>query len=209
MYKNIAKPILDFIVASIAFIVLLPVFCILTILLFLISGRNPFFLQKRPGKEERIFKIIKFRTMSGTSDEFGELLPDAQRITRLGKFIRSVSLDEIPQLLNVIKGDMSLVGPRPLLPQYLEFYDEFQKKRHFVRPGITGYAQVNGRNAINWEKKLEFDIWYVENMNFVLDIKIIFLTLKKVISSEGVTAKDHASMPGFVEYIKEKRKSNL
>ncbi len=197
MYKNVVKPILDFFVATIAFLALMPIFSIVTILLFLTGKGNPFFLQKRPGKNERIFNIIKFRTMSNAKDKHGNLLPDAQRLTGIGKFIRSTSLDEIPQLLNVIKGDMSIVGPRPLLPEYLTLYNDFQKQRHLVRPGITGYAQVNGRNAISWEKKFELDIYYVKKISFVLDCTILIKTFAKVFSRSDINAADAVTTERF------------
>ncbi|MDT0556645.1 sugar transferase [Patiriisocius hiemis] len=197
MYRNFLKPLLDFFVAIVLFVILLPCFIVIVILLTIVQKTNPFFLQKRPGKHEKIFSIIKFKTMNNATDNKGDLLPDNERITGLGKFVRSTSLDEIPQLLNVIKGDMSIVGPRPLLPEYLPLYNEFQKKRHQVKPGITGYAQVNGRNAISWEKKFEFDIWYVNNQSFMLDFKILLLTLKKVFVRENITAKDHVTTTKF------------
>ncbi|MCD8194454.1 MAG: sugar transferase, partial [Tannerellaceae bacterium] len=156
-----------------------------------------FFLQKRPGKKGRIFKVIKFKTMTDAKDQEGNLLPDDKRITPLGKFIRSTSLDELPQLINVLKGDMSLIGPRPLLVQYLSLYNEQQKRRHEVKPGITGWAQVNGRNDISWQKKFELDVWYVDNISFLLDFKILFLTIKKVIVREGVTSATNVTMEPF------------
>ncbi len=209
MYRSFFKRFFDFILAFAACLVLSPIIVLLGIVLVGHHRGSPIIIQKRPGKNERIFKLIKFKTMNNAKDNFGNLLPDAQRLKSFGKFIRSTSFDEIPQLLNVIQGDMSLIGPRPLLPEYLPLYNNFQKQRHLVKPGITGWAQVNGRNAITWQKKFEFDVWYVKNVNFVLDIKILFLTLKKVVLLEGITAKDHVSMPSFQEYIEEKKKSNL
>ncbi|OEL11446.1 bacterial sugar transferase family protein [Cloacibacterium normanense] len=156
-----------------------------------------FFLQNRPGKNEKLFKIIKFRTMNNKKDIHGILLPDAQRLTFLGRFVRKTSMDEIPQLLNVLLGDMSLIGPRPLLPEYLPLYNEVQKKRHNVKPGITGWAQINGRNAVEWDKKFEFDVWYVENLSFLLDLQIMFLTLKKVLKLEGVNREGEATNIAF------------
>lgn len=197
MYKNVLKRILDFFIASVAFLLLLPVFIVISLLLFVVTFNTPFFLQKRPGKNERIFTIIKFKTMNDKRDKKGNLLPDSQRLTRVGKFIRTTSLDELPQLINVIKGDMSLVGPRPLLPEYLLLYNNFQKQRHNVKPGITGYAQVNGRNAIDWNKKFEYDVYYVNNINFVLDCKIILKTVKKVIYSEGISAEGSETIGRF------------
>lgn len=186
MYKNGVKSILDWFMALLMFIMVSPVFIILTILLTIANSGTPFFLQKRPGQHERLFTIIKFRTMSNKRDEFGQLLPDIQRLTRIGKCIRKSSLDEIPQLLNVIIGDMSFVGPRPLLPEYLPLYNDFQRMRHRVKPGITGWAQVNGRNAISWDEKFKLDIYYVENLNFELDLKILLKTIGKVITSEDI-----------------------
>ncbi|MCW0478041.1 sugar transferase [Riemerella anatipestifer] len=197
MYKNFFKRILDFSLALIGFIILFPVFIIVMILLTISNEGKPFFFQKRPGLNERIFSIIKFKTMNDKKDAQGNLLSDAERLTVVGKFVRKTSLDEIPQLLNVIKGDMSLIGPRPLLPQYLPLYNEEQKKRHNVRPGITGWAQVNGRNAISWQQKFEYDAWYVHNLSLSLDIKILFLTVKKVFVSEGISQEGQATMEPF------------
>ncbi|CEN39375.1 Uncharacterized sugar transferase EpsL [Capnocytophaga canimorsus] len=179
MYRFFIKPLLDFILALIGFLLLSPVFIIVTIGLFFANQGKPFFFQLRPGKDGEIFKIIKFKTMNDKKDEHGNLLPDACRLTKIGNFVRETSLDEIPQLLNVIKGDMSLIGPRPLLPSYLALYNDFQRRRNEVKPGITGWAQVNGRNSISWEKKFEYDVWYVDHISFILDFKILFLTIKK------------------------------
>ena len=154
-------------------------------------------MQKRPGKNEEIFKIIKFRTMNDKRDAHGNLLPDEERLTSIGKLVRKTSLDEIPQLINVLLGNMSLIGPRPLLPEYLPLYNDFQKKRHLIKPGITGWAQINGRNAVDWEKKFMFDVWYVENMSFLLDLQIMFLTLKKVLKLEGVNREGEATNIAF------------
>lgn len=197
MYKDIIKPLLDFLISLIGFIIISPVFTIVLILLAVANDGKPFFVQSRPGKSGRIFKIIKFRTMTDGRDENGNLLPDAQRLTEIGKFVRKTSLDEIPQLINVIKGDMSFVGPRPLLPEYLPIYSEEQKKRHNVRPGITGWAQVNGRNAISWKRKFEFDVWYVENISIWLDLKILFKTVQKVLVSEGINSENMATTEPF------------
>lgn len=161
------------------------------------NNRRPFFVQSRPGKGKKIFKIIKFKTMNDKRDGEGNLLPDAERLTFIGKLIRKTSLDEIPQLINVIKGDMSLVGPRPLLTQYLPLYNDTQKRRHEVRPGITGWAQVNGRNAISWKQKFEYDVWYVDHVSFALDLKILLLTIKKVFVSEGIAQKGQATAEPF------------
>jgi len=177
MYKNFIKPAIDFVLALVGFLFLSPVFVLVAIGLFFANDGKPFFFQLRPGKDGKIFKIIKFKTMTDKKDENGNLLPDADRLTKIGSFVRKTSLDEIPQLLNVIKGDMALVGPRPLLPQYLELYNDFQRRRNEVKPGITGWAQVNGRNSISWEKKFEYDVWYVDHVSFLLDIKILIMTV--------------------------------
>lgn len=197
MYKKYIKNIIDFIVALVGLITLFPILFIIFILLFLANNGKPFFFQVRPGKNEILFKIIKFRTMNDKRDSSGNLLPDEQRLTAIGNFVRKTSLDEIPQLLNVVKGDMSLIGPRPLLPSYLPLYNLQQQKRHRVKPGITGWAQVNGRNAISWTKKFELDIWYVDHLSFALDLKIFFLTIKKVFFREGISQDGQATMEGF------------
>lgn len=197
MYKTFLKRVFDFMTASLAFIFLSPVFILVTVGLYLANKGKPFFFQLRPGKNGEIFKIIKFKTMTDKKDASGNLLADAQRLTEIGKFVRKTSLDEIPQLLNVIKGDMSLVGPRPLLPQYLELYNDFQRRRNEVKPGITGWAQVNGRNSISWEQKFEHDVWYVDHLSFGLDIKILFLTVKKVFISEGINEEGQATSEEF------------
>lgn len=197
LYKSFFKRTLDIIIASSIIIVLSPfLLCFIILLTFLNKGQS-FFIQKRPGKNAKIFRLVKFKTMNDKKDKDGNRLPDEKRLTGLGKFIRKTSLDELPQLINVIKGDMSLVGPRPLLVEYLPLYNEFQKRRHEVKPGITGWAQVNGRNAINWQKKFELDAWYVNNISFLLDLKIIFLTIKKVLKSEGINSKSSATMEKF------------
>lgn len=174
-----------------------PIIVIVAIILAFSNGGSPFFLQKRPGKKERIFTIIKFKTMNNKTDETGKLLPDSERLTAVGKFIRSSSLDELPQLINVLIGDMSFVGPRPLLPEYLPLYNEFQKQRHSVKPGITGWAQVNGRNAISWQQKFEYDVWYVNNQSFYLDLKILYKTVLKVIKKEDINRVGEATMTRF------------
>ena len=161
------------------------------------KGAGAFFFQERPGKNEKIFRVIKFKTMNDKRDESGSLLPDAERLTRVGRFVRSTSLDEIPQLLNVIKGDMSLIGPRPLLVQYLPLYNEEQKRRHEVRPGITGWAQVNGRNAISWQQKFEYDVWYVDHVSFILDLKILYKTIQKVFKRDGINSDTSVTMDEF------------
>jgi undecaprenyl phosphate N,N'-diacetylbacillosamine 1-phosphate transferase len=197
MYKKFIKRLLDLILSLIGFIVLLPIFLLVTLLLVIANNGKPFFFQVRPGKDGKLFKIIKFRTMADKKDSEGNVLPDKERLTKVGGFIRKTSLDEIPQLLNVIKGDMSLIGPRPLLPEYLPLYNEEQKKRHNIKPGITGWAQVNGRNAISWEDKFKLDIWYVENQSFLLDLKILILTIKKVLMREGISSNNTITMPKF------------
>jgi undecaprenyl phosphate N,N'-diacetylbacillosamine 1-phosphate transferase len=197
LYVKIVKPAFDSIVALTGFILLLPIFVIVAILLYIINNGSIFFYQRRPGKNERIFSIIKFKTMNDQKDKEGNLLPDEKRLTPLGKFIRKTSLDEIPQLLNVIKGDMSLIGPRPLLVEYLPLYNNQQRRRHDVKPGITGWAQVNGRNAISWEQKFEKDIWYVDHVSLKLDMQILLKTFAKVFKSEGINNKNHATMPFF------------
>jgi lipopolysaccharide/colanic/teichoic acid biosynthesis glycosyltransferase len=197
MYRHFFKDFLDFFVAFMALLVLSPLLITILLLLVLVNNGKPFFFQRRPGKDGRIFNIIKFKTMTDQKDENGNLLPDDKRLTAIGRFVRKTSIDEIPQLINVLKGDMSLVGPRPLLPQYLSLYSERQKKRHKVKPGITGWAQVNGRNAISWTKKFEYDVWYVENLSFFLDLSIIFKTVKKVVNSEGINTANMATTEAF------------
>ena len=197
MYKNIIKPIFDFSLAIIGILLFSPLFVILTIILYFANGGQPFFFQLRPGKEGKLFRIIKFKTMNDKRDAGGNLFSDAERLTKIGKFIRKTSLDEIPQLLNVIKGEMSLVGPRPLLPSYLDLYNDFQKRRNEVKPGITGWAQINGRNHISWEKMLKYDVWYVDHVSFCLDFKILIITILKVIKSEGINEEGQATSEEF------------
>ena len=197
LYRNFLKRSLDFIVSLIAFSLLLPLFLLVTALLYIANQGSPFFVQPRPGKNGRIFKLVKFKTMNDRKDAAGNLLSDAERLTSIGKFIRKTSLDEIPQLINVIKGEMSLIGPRPLLVEYLPLYSATQKRRHEVRPGITGWAQVNGRNAIGWQQKFELDVWYVDNVSFQLDCKIVLFTIMKVVKSEGVSQQGHVTMTKF------------
>jgi lipopolysaccharide/colanic/teichoic acid biosynthesis glycosyltransferase len=197
VYHNFFKRFLDLIVSLVAFCLLLPLFISITVLLYVANQGKPFFVQQRPGKNGRIFRLVKFRTMNDRKDAAGNLLSDAERLTAVGSFIRKTSLDEIPQLINVIKGEMSLIGPRPLLVEYLPLYNDTQKRRHEVRPGITGWAQVNGRNAIGWKEKFELDVWYVDNMSFLLDCKIIIFTLMKVAKSEGVSQQGHVTMTKF------------
>jgi lipopolysaccharide/colanic/teichoic acid biosynthesis glycosyltransferase len=197
MYKSKIKPVLDFLTALIGFLILSPIFIVVMFLLALANKGKAFFVQKRPGKNERIFSIIKFKTMTDAVDQNGNLLPDSERLTSVGKLVRKTSLDELPQLLNVLKGDMSLVGPRPLLPEYLALYNEQQRKRHQVKPGITGWAQVNGRNAISWHDKFKLDVEYVANQSFKLDLKILYLTFKKVVISEGINQDGQATAHKF------------
>lgn len=198
-YAHFWKRVIDFILALCALAILWPVLLVVTVWLhFANKGAGAFFLQERPGKDEKIFKIIKFKTMTDERDEEGILLPDAERLTKIGSFVRSTSLDELPQLINVLKGDMALIGPRPLLVQYLSLYTKEQSRRHEVRPGITGWAQVNGRNAISWTKKFELDVWYVEHCSFGVDLKIIYLTLMKVLKREGVSSENHVTMEFFM-----------
>jgi lipopolysaccharide/colanic/teichoic acid biosynthesis glycosyltransferase len=197
MYKNYIKRIIDFTAALIGFILLFPILFVVSILLYIANNGKPFFTQLRPGKNEVIFKIIKFKTMNDKRDKDGILLPDAVRLTKIGKFVRKTSLDEIPQLLNVIKGDMSLIGPRPLLPSYLEYYTPFQNRRHEVKPGITGWAQVNGRNTISWDQKFEYDVWYVDHLSFAVDVEIILKTIQKVVKASGISPDGHVTMPRF------------
>lgn len=197
MYKSILKPSIDFLISLIALLILSPLLLIIIILLALVNNGKPFFVQKRPGKNKVIFNIVKFKTMTDAKNPDGSLKPDSERLTSVGKFVRKTSIDEIPQLLNVLKGDMSLIGPRPLLPQYLSLYNEHQQKRHLVKPGITGWAQVNGRNAISWRNKLELDVWYVDHLTLWLDIKILFKTVKKVLFSEDINTANMATTEPF------------
>lgn len=197
MYKFFFKQVIDVVVAILAFLILLPVFLMVMLALMIANDGKPFFFQTRPGKQARLFKIIKFKTMNDRKDKNGDLLPDYLRLTKIGSFVRKTSLDEIPQLLNVLKGDMSLIGPRPLLPEYLPLYNVEQNRRHEVKPGITGWAQVNGRNAITWKRKFELDVWYVDNVSFLLDLKIVWLTIKKVVVKEGISSSTSATMEKF------------
>lgn len=197
MYRVFFKRFFDLLVSLTAFLLLFPIFLLTTLLLCIANEGKPFFFQLRPGKDGRIFRIIKFKTMNDKKDAQGNLLGDAERLTAVGSFVRKTSLDEIPQLLNVIVGDMSLIGPRPLLVEYLEIYNDFQKRRHEVKPGITGWAQVNGRNAISWTEKFRYDVWYVDNISFALDMKILFRTVGKVFKSEGISSATAATMEKF------------
>lgn len=197
MYKIVIKRVLDFLFAFIGFIIILPLFLVVGLLLFFANRGKPFFFQERPGKNSKIFKVIKFKTMNDKRGINGEPLPDAARLTAIGSFVRKTSLDEIPQLLNVIKGDMSLVGPRPLLVEYLPLYNKEQNRRHEVKPGITGWAQINGRNAITWEQKFAYDVWYVDRISPALDFRILIMTLLKVFKSEGINADGQATITKF------------
>ena len=199
MYSFFLKRLIDFIVVFGVLVIIWPILLIMTLWLYFANrGAGAFFTQEPPGQYGKIFKFIKFKTMTDERDENGDLLPDEKRLTKIGKFIRSTSVDELPQLFNVLKGDMSLIGPRPLLPQYLPLYSKEQARRHEVRPGITGWAQVNGRNAISWTKKFELDVWYVDHCSFLLDLKIIFLTVKKVFVREGISSDTSATMEPFI-----------
>ena len=197
MYKDYIKPFFDFVFALLLLILLAPVFLILIVLLYIFNRKNVFFFQDRPGKDEKIFKIIKFKTMTDDRNAKGNLLPDEFRLTKMGIFIRKTSLDELPQLVNVLKGDMSLIGPRPLLVKYLPLYNATQKRRHEIKPGITGWAQVNGRNALDWEQKFELDVFYVDHMSFWMDLKIFWMTIKKVVIREGINTEGHATTQNF------------
>ncbi len=197
MYKHFFKRVIDIIISLSILVLFSPVFIMVFILLAIANKGKAFFVQQRPGKNEKIFEIIKFKSMNDKKDADGNLLPDGDRITKVGQFVRKTSLDELPQLLNVLKGDMSLIGPRPLLVSYLPLYSEEQKKRHLVKPGITGWAQVNGRNAIPWKKKFELDVWYVSNISFVLDVKIVLLTILKVVKRDDISSSTSATMEFF------------
>jgi undecaprenyl phosphate N,N'-diacetylbacillosamine 1-phosphate transferase len=197
LYRNYGKRMMDFVLSLLGIVVLSPLFIIITVVLYIANDGKPFFIQRRPGKDGVIFKIVKFKTMNDRKDENGNLLSDEKRLTKVGQFIRRTSLDEIPQLFNVLKGDMSLIGPRPLLTNYLHLYNDYQKRRHEVKPGITGWAQVNGRNAISWDKKFEYDVEYVDAISFFLDVQIIFKTFMKVIKKEGINAANAATIEPF------------
>ena len=198
MYKHFFKRIIDFIIALVALSIVWPFFLIVTIWLhFANKGAGAFFLQERPGKDGKIFKVIKFKTMTDECDVNGELLPDADRLTKVGLFVRSTSIDELPQLINVLKGDMSLIGPRPLLVKYLPLYSKEQKRRHEVRPGISGWAQCHGRNQISWTEKFKLDVWYVDNLSLLTDLKVILITIKKVLFREDINSDNDATMEDF------------
>ena len=198
MYKKYLKRWLDFVIVLCVLLVIWPILLVIAVWLhFANKGAGAFFTQERPGKDGRIFKVIKFKSMTDERDREGRLLPDAERLTKVGRFIRSTSLDELPQLLNVLKGDMALVGPRPLLPEYLPLYNKEQARRHEVRPGITGWAQTHGRNAISWGEKFKLDVWYVDHVSFRMDLKVVFLTVKKVFAREGISQEGQATMERF------------
>lgn len=204
MYCKWSKRIFDIIFASIALLFFSPVILLLYLLIYFFIGTPVFFTQLRPGLNDKPFRLYKFRTMLDIRDQHGNFLGDGERLTKFGRLIRSLSLDELPELINVIKGDMSLVGPRPLLMEYLSSYSDEQRMRHHVRPGITGWAQINGRNNISWEKKFELDVWYVKHCSFLLDVKIIFMTFVKIIKREGINASGHATMSRFDHQTKNK-----
>lgn len=198
MYSHFFKRAIDFVLMLGVLVVIWPILLLIALWLrFANKGAGAFFLQERPGKHGKIFRVIKFKTMTDERDAEGNLLPDAERLTPVGRFVRSASLDELPQLINVLKGDMALIGPRPLLPEYLPLYSKEQARRHEVRPGITGWAQVNGRNAISWQKKFELDVWYVNHVSFRLDLKIIWFTVKKVLKREGINSQTSSTMEPF------------
>jgi len=197
MYNPYIKRILDFSIALLGLLLLSPLLLFVTFGLAIANNGKPFFFQLRPGKNGKIFKIVKFKTMNDKKDHEGNLLPDAKRLTKIGSFVRKTSLDELPQLFNVLKGEMSLIGPRPLLVEYLPLYSEEQNRRHEVKPGITGWAQVNGRNAISWEDKFKYDVWYVDNASFLVDMRILFLTIKKVLGSEDISSKTSLTIEKF------------
>lgn len=197
MYPNYIKPFFDFLSALIGFILASPIFLLCTIALTFVNKGTPFFTQLRPGKNGKLFAIYKFKTMTDAKDANGNLLPDAQRLTKIGTLVRKTSLDELPQLFNVMRGELSFTGPRPLLPEYIPLYNDFQKRRHEVKPGISGWAQVNGRNAITWDEKFALDVYYVDHMSFWLDVKIVLLTAKKVFVREGISQKGEATTINF------------
>lgn len=191
MYKKYFKRVFDFCIAFVVLLVISPFLIVITIWLHVVNkGAGAFFYQERPGKDEKIFKVIKYKSMTDEQDEKGQLLPNEKRITSIGRFIRKTSIDELPQLFNVLKGDMSIIGPRPLMIRYLSLYNNEQSRRHSVRPGITGWAQVNGRNSITWTRKFELDVWYVDNLSFMLDLKIIFLTIENVLKHKDINSSD-------------------
>lgn len=197
MYRKFFKRVIDFSVALVGLIVISPIFLLLILLLAVANRGKVFFTQERPGKGQKIFRVIKFKTMNDKRDADGKLLPDADRLTKIGKFVRSTSLDELPQLLCILRGKMSLIGPRPLLVEYLPLYNNEQARRHEIRPGITGWAQVNGRNTISWQQKFEYDVWYVDNISLGLDLKILFMTVMNVIRRKDINSATSATMEAF------------
>lgn len=197
MYPSYFKRPIDIFFSLSVLLLFLPIGIVISLILIITTKESPLFFQLRPGLHGKLFNIVKFKTMNNATDAHGNLLPDSKRLTAIGQFIRKTSLDEFPQLINVLKGDMSIIGPRPLLPEYLSLYNETQKKRHHVRPGITGWAQVNGRNTISWQQKFDYDVWYVNHLSFLLDLKIVFLTIKKVVVKEGISAENSVSMEKF------------
>lgn len=197
MYAKYFKRVFDFIVSLLVLVLASPIILLTALALLFANGGKPFFFQSRPGKNEEIFRIVKFKTMNDKRDANGALLPDEKRLTRIGAFVRKFSIDELPQMINVLKGDMSLIGPRPLLVEYLPLYSREQQRRHDIRPGITGWAQVNGRNTVDWKSKFEMDVWYVDHLSFKLDVKILFLTIKKVLVSEGISGEGTVTMQKF------------
>lgn len=205
IYARYIKRFMDFFLSLCAVIVLSPILLVLTVIGAIVMKGNPFFVQERPGKNEKIFKLIKFRTMTCEKDKNGKLLPDEQRLTGYGNFLRHTSLDELPELFNILKGDMAIIGPRPLLVKYLPFYNEVQRHRHDVRPGLTGNAQAHGRNSLNWDEKFKLDIDYIENITFLGDVKIIFDTLYGVITHNGISQEGQATMEDFEDYVNSKK----
>lgn len=203
MYRNFIKRIFDIVGSVVGLVLLLPILLFTGILLAIANHGCPFFLQYRPGKNEEIFRIVKFKTMTDKRDESGKLLPDSERIHPIGRFVRSTSVDELPQMINVLLGQMSFIGPRPLLKEYLPLYTSEQACRHKIRPGITGWAQVNGRNAISWEQKFEYDVWYLNHLNFRLDLKIIWMTIQKIVIRDGINSLDNATMIPFDTYCQQ------
>lgn len=208
MYAKYFKRMLDFTLSLFAIVILLPVLIILTVVGFFAMGGNPFFTQERPGMHEKVFKLVKFRTMNNKRDKRGNLLPDEKRLTSYGKWLRSTSLDELPELFNILNGDMSIVGPRPLLVKYLPYYTKRQHHRHDVRPGLTGYAQAHGRNSSTWDERFEYDLKYVKHITFIGDVKIIIATAIAVIKKEGISAEGEATMCDFVDYVNKKREKS-
>jgi len=208
MYAKYFKRMLDFTLSFFALVILSPVLIVLTVVGFFAMGGNPFFTQERPGKHEKVFKLIKFRSMNNKRDKHGKLLPDEKRLTAYGKWLRSTSLDELPELFNILNGDMSIVGPRPLLVKYLPYYTKRQHHRHDVRPGLTGYAQAHGRNSSTWDERFEYDLKYVKHITFIGDVKIIIDTAKAVIKKEGISAEGEATMCDFVDYVNKKREKS-